>query len=59
MRVQRVAGSESFAEAFERELDKGVVLDSWARLRPLVIGLVTVETHTQVRPLEIVATIRS
>jgi hypothetical protein len=54
-----VAGSESFAEAFERELDKGVVLDSWARLRPLVIGLVTVETHAQIRPLEIVATIRS
>jgi hypothetical protein len=59
MRVQRVAGSESFADAFERELDKGVVLDSWGRLRPLVIGLVTVETHAQVRPLEIVATIRS
>ncbi|HEY3066356.1 MAG TPA: hypothetical protein VGL09_11235 [Methylomirabilota bacterium] len=59
MRLQRVRGCESFAEAFERELDKGVVLDSSARLRPLVVNLVTVEAHVQVRPLEIVATIRS
>jgi hypothetical protein len=59
MSVTRVAGSESFAEAFERELDKGIVVDSWARLRPVGIHLVNVESHTHVRPLEIVATIRS
>jgi len=59
MSLDRVAGSESFAEAFERELDKGIVVDSWGRLRPGGIHLVNVESHSHVRPLEIVLTLRS
>jgi hypothetical protein len=59
MVIRRVAGSKSFVDAFERELDKGVVVDSWAGSRLLGIDLLTVEAHVQVRSLEIVATPRS
>ena len=49
---KRKRGTDRLREILDRVLDKGVVVDAWVRVRPLGIGLLTIEAGYTVTSLE-------
>ena len=50
--VQRTPNSSSLAEVLDRILDKGVVIDVWARISVVGIELITVEARVVVASVD-------
>ena len=50
--VERAPGSARFIDVLDRMLDKGVVIDYWARVYLVSIDLATVEARTVVASSE-------
>ena len=52
MAVEKNVGSSSLAEVVDRILDKGIVIDAWARVSLVGIELVAVEARVVVASVE-------
>ena len=52
MSVEKNVGSSSLAEVVDRILDKGVVIDAWARVSLVGIELVSIEARVVVASVE-------
>lgn len=50
--AQRTPGSSSLAEVLDRILDKGIVIDVWARISVVGIELITVEARVVVASVD-------
>ncbi|WP_435348186.1 gas vesicle protein GvpA [Haloarchaeobius sp. HRN-SO-5] len=50
--VQRTPNSSSLAEVLDRVLDKGIVVDVWARISVVGIELLTVEARVVVASVD-------
>src|SRR5918911_665054 len=50
--VQRTAGSSSLAELLNIILDKGIVIDAWARVSVVGIEILTIEARVVVASVE-------
>jgi hypothetical protein len=53
--VERAPGSTSFVDVLDRMLDKGVVIDYWARASVVGIDLVAVEARMVVASIDLQA----
>ncbi len=51
-RVERMSGGSNVIEVLDRVLDKGIVLDAWARVSVIGIDLITVHTRIVVASIE-------
>ena len=51
MSIERTLGRNSLYDVLDRILDKGIVIDAWARVSLLGIDMVTVETRVVVATL--------
>jgi len=52
MAVEKVNASSSLAEVVDRILDKGIVVDAWARISLVGIELVSIEARVVVASVE-------
>jgi len=52
MAVEKSMGSSSLAEVVDRILDKGIVIDAWARVSLVGIELVAIEARVVVASVE-------
>jgi len=52
MAVEKSMGSSSLVEVIDRILDKGIVIDAWARVSLVGIELLTVEARVVVASVE-------
>ncbi|MEA1964205.1 MAG: gas vesicle structural protein GvpA [Candidatus Aerophobetes bacterium] len=52
MAVEKSMASSSVVEVIDRVLDKGVVIDAWARVSLVGIELLTIETRAVVASVE-------
>jgi hypothetical protein len=52
MAVEKSVGSSSLVEVVDRILDKGVVIDAWARVSLVGIELVSIEARIVVASVE-------
>lgn len=52
MGLERDAGGAPLFDVLERILDKGVVVDTWVRVSPVGIDLVTLEARVVVASIE-------
>jgi hypothetical protein len=52
MAVERASAGSSFIDTLDRVLDKGIVIDAWARITLAGIDLVTVEARVTVASIE-------
>lgn len=52
MAIEKVNGSSSLAEVVDRILDKGVVVDAWARVSLVGIELLAVEARVVVASVD-------
>lgn len=52
MAVEKAMASSSLAEVIDRILDKGIVIDAWARVSLVGIELLTVEARVVVASVE-------
>ena len=52
MGLKQDAHGDTFVDVLERILDKGVVIDTWARISALGLELVTAEAHIVVASIE-------
>ena len=52
MAVEKTMGSSSLVEVVDRSLDKGVVIDAWARVSLVGIELLAVEARVVVASVE-------
>jgi gas vesicle structural protein len=50
--VQKSMGSDSLAEVLDRILDKGIVIDLWARVSLVGIELLSIEARVVVASVE-------
>jgi len=50
--VQKSMGSDSLAEVLDRVLDKGIVIDLWARVSLVGIELLSIEARVVVASVE-------
>jgi hypothetical protein len=51
-RVERTSGSSNIVEVLDRVLDKGIVIDAWARVSVIGIDLITVQARIVVTSIE-------
>ena len=52
MAVERAAGGTSLVDVLDRVLDKGIVIDAWARVSLVGIDLITVEARIVVASID-------
>lgn len=52
MAVQKTIGSSSLVEVVDRILDKGIVVDAWARVSMVGIELLAIEARVVVASVE-------
>jgi hypothetical protein len=52
MPVERAAGGSSLVDVLDRVLDKGIVIDAWARVSLVGIDLITVEARVVVASID-------
>ena len=52
MAVETAMGSSSIAEVVDRILDKGVVIDAWARINLVGIEILSIEARVVVASVE-------
>lgn len=52
MPVEKLPASSSLAEVIDRILDKGIVIDAWARISLVGIEILTVEARVVVASVE-------
>ena len=52
MAIEKNMGSSSLAEVVDRILDKGIVIDAWARVSLVGIELVAIEARVVVASVE-------
>jgi hypothetical protein len=52
MAVEKSMGSSSLAEVIDRVLDKGIVIDAWARVSLVGIELLAVEARVVIASVE-------
>jgi hypothetical protein len=52
MAVEKTMGSSSLVEVIDRILDKGVVIDAWARLSLVGIELLAIEARVTIASVE-------
>lgn len=52
MPVERAAGGTSLIDVLDRVLDKGIVIDAWARVSLVGIDLITVEARVVVASID-------
>ena len=52
MAVEKTMGSSSLVEVIDRILDKGVVIDAWARVSLVGIELLAIEARVTVASVE-------
>jgi len=52
MAVETAMGSSSLAEVIDRVLDKGVVIDAWARINLVGIEILSIEARVVVASVE-------
>jgi hypothetical protein len=51
-RVERTSGGSNVIEVLDRVLDKGIVIDAWARVSMIGIDLITVHARIVVASIE-------
>jgi hypothetical protein len=52
MAVEKTMGSSSLVEVIDRILDKGIVIDAWARVSLVGIELLSIEARVTVASVE-------
>lgn len=52
MAVEKTMGSSSLAEVVDRVLDKGIVIDAWARVSLVGIELISIEARVVVASVD-------
>jgi hypothetical protein len=52
MAVERVPGGTSLIDVLDRVVDKGIVIDAWARLSLVGIDLITIEARVVVASID-------
>ncbi|MEI6044084.1 MAG: gas vesicle structural protein GvpA [Chloroflexota bacterium] len=52
MAVEKTIGSSSLVEVIDRILDKGIVIDAWARVSLVGIELVAIEARVVIASVE-------
>ncbi|MBI2267629.1 MAG: gas vesicle structural protein GvpA [Armatimonadetes bacterium] len=52
MAIEKSMGSSSLAEVLDRVLDKGIVIDAWAKISLVGIELLTVEARVVIASVE-------
>jgi hypothetical protein len=52
MPLEREAGGDSLIDVLDRILDKGIVIDAWARVSFVGVDLITVEVRVVVASIE-------
>jgi gas vesicle structural protein len=52
MAVERVSGGSSLIDVLDRVLDKGIVIDAWARISLVGIDLITAEARIVVASID-------
>ncbi|MBE9072094.1 gas vesicle structural protein GvpA [Microcystis sp. LEGE 08355] len=52
MAVEKTNSSSSLAEVIDRILDKGIVIDAWARVSLVGIELLAIEAHVVIASVE-------